>query len=267
MSLKGLAKETLGICERGRYVAPSGAEVVLENEVAAALGGTVLFTPDSVANLPEPFGDGRPRVEVTSETSLAAARRLLASGVDDVVVLNFASAKNPGGGFLGGAKAQEEDLARCSALYPCQLTQPEYYRANRACGTLLYTDHLIYSPKVPFFRDDRLNLLERVELVSVITSPAPNAGGQHRPQTPEDLEATFFRRGRQVLSVAQHFGHRAVVLGAWGCGAFRNDAVMVAGVFRALLDAHGGAFEQVVFPIHERGDDRPKRAAFESALG
>src|SRR6185312_12808515 len=93
-----------------------------------------------------------------------------------VVALNFASAKNPGGGFLGGAKAQEEDLCRCSALYTCQLTQSAYYEVNRATSSMLYTDNIIYSPDVPFFRDDRLQLLDEPFTVSIITAPAPNAG-------------------------------------------------------------------------------------------
>jgi len=67
------------------------------------------------------------------------------------VALNFASAKNPGGGFLGGAKALEEDMARASALYHCLLRQSEYYTINRAGNSMLCTDH-IYSPLVPFFR-------------------------------------------------------------------------------------------------------------------
>lgn len=153
MSLTGVAKETLEIVERGSYTTPSGKTASVRAAVDAAVRGTVLYRPDQLANLaiPPPTAEAPPpRIEVTPETTAEAGRRLVeAEGEPRVVALNFASAKNPGGGFLGGAKAQEEDLARCSALYTCQITQRAYYDANRADGSMLYTDHIIYSPDVP----------------------------------------------------------------------------------------------------------------------
>ena len=108
-----------------------------------------------------PSARAAPACEVSAETTGAAALRLRGEGGERVLALNFASAKNAGGGFINGAKAQEEDLARASALYPCLIGQRGYYEANRRCGSMIYTDHLIYSPDVPFFRDDGWALLER----------------------------------------------------------------------------------------------------------
>jgi uncharacterized protein (TIGR02452 family) len=186
-----------------------------------------------------------------------------------VLALNFASAKNPGGGFLGGAKAQEEDLARCSALYPCLLAQPDYYTVNRAEPSLLYTDHLIYSPEVPFFRDEGLELLERPFQPSILTAPAPNAGEalrrepDLRPRIREVLQA----RALKVLQVAAHHGHRTLVLGAWGCGAFRNDPHEAAEAFALALAALPGAFERVVFAVYERKGEGPNLRAFRERFG
>jgi uncharacterized protein (TIGR02452 family) len=271
MSLTGLAQETLAIVGRGSYLAPSGKTVDLRAEIDAAIQGTVLYRPgdfDALAPLSAPAGAPPLRIEVTPETTAEAGRRLVqAEGVGHVAALNFASAKNPGGGFLGGAKAQEEDLARCSALYTCQLTQRAYYDENRASGSMLYSDHLIYSPAVPFFRDDRLELLESPFLLSILTSPAPNAGEASRQGRNEGgrVNAVLEARAATVLAVAAARGHRTLVLGAWGCGVFRNDPGVVARVFDHWLShpRFKGAFERVVFAIYDRGQRGPNLRAFE----
>jgi uncharacterized protein (TIGR02452 family) len=264
-----VAEETLEIVRTGRYVAPSGRTVDVKSEVEAAVSGTLLYTPASFDSLPrKPGGAPTPaRVEVTNETTAQAGRRLVQEErVARVVALNFASAKNPGGGFLNGAKAQEEDLARCSALYTCQLGHRAYYDANRACGTMLYTDHVIYSPDVPFFRDDTLALLEEPFLLSIITAPAPNAGeaAKRGPEEFDRVKETLDARARKVLAVAAAHDHACLVLGAWGCGVFRNDPHHVADVFARWL-AHEdfrGAFERVVFAVFDPSAGRPRHAAF-----
>src|SRR5262249_16832073 len=155
MSLAGVGKETVEIVKRGAYRAPSGREVSIAAAVEHAVAGTLLYRPEDLERLVASRANGTrtPRLEGTPGTNADAARRLLEEeGAQSVVALNFASARNPGGGFLGGAKAQEEDLARRSALYACLLAQRAYYDANRAERSLLYTDHIIYSPEVPFFR-------------------------------------------------------------------------------------------------------------------
>jgi uncharacterized protein (TIGR02452 family) len=269
MSLAGTAKETLAIVAAGHYVSPSGARVDLREAFDRAVLGTRLFSPDDVNTLvnrrPQAAGE-RPAIEVAAETTARAARRLALEGATGVVALNFASAKNPGGGFLGGAKAQEEDLARCSALYNCQLVARGYYDANRATDSMLYTDYLIWSPEVPFFRDDRLALLDQPFSASVITSPAPNAGEALRRNVaarPEIL-ATLERRAGQVLAVAADRGHRVLVLGAWGCGVFRNDPHEVAEAFAMWLasPAFSTAFDRVVFAIPAKGASDRNLAAF-----
>jgi uncharacterized protein (TIGR02452 family) len=104
-----MAAETLDIIARGGY-----RGVDIGPQVAAAVAGTRLYRPDDPIDSPAPL-TAPAAVEVTNETTLAAAYRL----GGDVACLNFASARNPGGGFRTGAQAQEESLARSSALYPC----------------------------------------------------------------------------------------------------------------------------------------------------
>lgn len=275
MSLTGVAKETLAIVGRGEYVSPGGQTVSVRELVDRAVRGTVLHRPaelDALLAARQGVGDGvtAPKIEVTPETTARAARRLVEVEREaSVVALNFASAKNPGGGFVTGAKAQEEDLARCSALYTCQLQQREYYDANRACESMLYTDHMLYSPDVPFFRDEDMSLLERPFVVSIITAPAPNAGEARRRGESGGVARVLRERARKVLAVAAAHGHRCLVLGAWGCGVFRNDPREVASAFAlGLGDAvFVGAFDRVVFAIWERSPDRPTMRVFEERFG
>jgi uncharacterized protein (TIGR02452 family) len=267
MSLAGVGKETVEISNRGWYLTSAGARVSIADAVARATAGTRLYRPGDYEQLGPPEADGKAvTVEVTAETTAEAARRLAQrERVSLVAALNFASAKNPGGGFLGGAKAQEEDLARCSSLYTCQLTQPAYYEANRATRSMLYTDHLIYSPEVPFFRDERLELLSEPFTVSILTSPAPNAGEAHSRGEGRHVRATLERRAAHVLRVAAHHRHRTLVLGAWGCGVFRNDPRDVADIFARLLSAEPftRVFARVVFAIYDRSKSGATLRAFE----
>ena len=112
-----------------------------------------------------------------TRTALAAAYRIVVlEKCGALAILNFASAKNPGGGFSSGSQAQEESLARSSGLYSSIIGQPAYYQANRKFGSTLYSDHAIYSPDVPIFRNDEGELLSAAYTASFITMPAVNAG-------------------------------------------------------------------------------------------
>ncbi len=278
MSLAGVAKETLAILERGSYTAPSGQTVFLKSAVDRAVSGTVLHRPAQLeALLAARVRDGvapaaaRPRLEVTAETTAEAGRRLIEAEAEGrVVALNFASARNPAGGFLGGAVAQEEDLARASALYPCLLTQREFYEVHRAERSLLYTDQMIYSPDVPFFRGRKRELLEAPFSLSIITAPAPNAGEVLRkdPAAGPQVAAVLDSRVAKVLVVAAEHQHRCLVLGAWGCGVFRNEPAAVADAFGRWLEhpAFAGVFDRVVFAIHDRHSEQPTLRAFAGRL-
>ncbi|WP_051338580.1 TIGR02452 family protein [Streptomyces flavidovirens] len=253
--LRGIAKETEEIVRAGRYAAPDGRGVPIGEEVAAALAGTRLYGPDPVAVTPDT--DRTTTFEVTDESSLAAARRLTGAGTGPVAVLNFASARNPGGGYLNGAQAQEEALCRGSALYATLLRVPEFYAHHRADRSPFYTDRVIYSPRVPVFRDDRGALLATPYTVGFLTSPAPNAGviRSREPEEAHRIPAALASRAGRVLETAAACGYRRLVLGAWGCGVFMNDPAAVAGAFHAHLTGEGrfsGHFDEVVFGVLDR---------------
>ncbi|MFE7761075.1 TIGR02452 family protein [Streptomyces sp. NPDC057438] len=268
--LRGIARETEEIVAAGRYRAPSGHEVPLADAVAAARAGTRLYGPDPVRTPPV-----RPvpsTVEVTGESSLEAARRLRAVDAGPVAVHNFSSARNPGGGYLNGAQAQEEALCRASALYTCVREAPAFYAHHRAHRDPFYTDRVIHSPAVPVFRDDRGALLDTPYTAGFLTSAAPNASVVLRtaPERAAELPRALAARAERVLETAVAHGYRRLVLGAWGCGVFGNDPVQVAAAFRALLMDGGrfeGAFAHVVFGVLDRTRGAAVRGAFERELG
>jgi uncharacterized protein (TIGR02452 family) len=150
--------------------------------------------------------------------------------------------------------------------------QPSYYERNRANRSALYLDLAIYSPGVPFFRDDDGELLPQPACCAVITAPAPNAGAVRQNQ-PDDMAAvvpTLRRRSELVLAVAAAEKIERLILGAWGCGVFRNDPVQVADTFGQLLLGSGkfaGVFKEIVFAIYDRSAGQETLNAFQRRFG
>ncbi|WP_338674243.1 TIGR02452 family protein [Streptomyces sp. SCSIO 30461] len=272
--LRGIAKQTQEIVGAGCYRAPGGQWVTIGGELSAAVEGTRMYGPGPVPVVPDT--DRSSVCEVTGESSLDAARRLTARAPGPVAVLSFASARNPGGGFLNGAQAQEEALCRASALHSTLLRVPDFYSHHRADRSPFYSDRVIHSPAVPVFRDERGRLLGTPYMVGFLSSAAPNAG-VILSRTPGDaarIPAALASRAERVLETAAAAGYRRLVLGAWGCGVFRNDPGQVAGAFRALLHGGGrfsGHFEEIVYAVLDRSERKRTlgvfRAAFSGAPG
>jgi uncharacterized protein (TIGR02452 family) len=126
---------------------------------------------------------------------------------------------------------------------------------------------MIYSPNVPVFRNDAGILLEEPYRVSFITSAAPNAGAiaNNQPERLEQIPNALENRAEYVLATAESFGHERLILGAWGCGVFRNDPVMVAQTFSRLLETKfKGAFREVVFAVYDSSRERKVLGAFQT---
>jgi uncharacterized protein (TIGR02452 family) len=274
-----IAEQTMLILSSGVYDAPSGKRVDISETLNLSVHNTRLVRPSEWRSI---AADARSAysqsssseaiIEITGETTLAALRRLIVDQQrTDVAALNFASARNPGGGFLSGSQAQEESLARASGLYATLRAAPEYYEINRKSPTTVYTDYAILSPGVPVFRDDDARLLDEPYLASVITMPAINAGAlppgsPHMDSVPQVME----RRMRNVFALAASSGYRTLVLGAWGCGAFRNDPEMIASLFARCLsgdDSWRPFFESIVFAVYDSTPDAANRSAFVRNLG
>ncbi len=267
---RDIASNTLTILEKGTYQTSNG-EVSIESELQHAVAQTRLFTPDDLRALSIETPITESYIEVMNETSLQGAKRLYDKGLfKRVMVLNFASAKNAGGGFLRGAQAQEETLARSSGLYVSLQQCPDYYDYHRRVDkSLLYSDHMIYSPACPVFKQDNGRLLDAPYYVDFITSPAPNRSAITRndPKSLGKLEAVFAQRVHYMLTLAAHQQADALVLGAWGCGVFGNQPEQVASLFaNELLDngAFANTFRHISFSIPENPKLAANTTAFET---
>ena len=164
-----------------------------------------------------------------------------------VAALNFASFKKPGGMFLAGSKAQEEMLCHESTLYNILDKMKEYYTINLAGGTNkhLYRNRALYSPDVIFERDGKAVKCD------VITCAAPNyrAAKEYMKVTPEQNLVELEKRIKFVLDIAEDNNVEVLILGAFGCGVFRQDPTEVANTFAKQLESGGYNFKQVIFAI------------------
>lgn len=275
MERKEIAKSTVQIMEQGFYDY-AGKVVKIEEAQQKSEQGSLLVTPTEAEVLLEAYreatvaGEGSaPQQRVANIATVQAILELHRAGAQRIGVLNFASAKNPGGGFLNGAMAQEESLAASSGLYGSLLRHPAYYQANRANKSMMYTHHAIYSPEVVFFRDEWFELLAEPVTASVLTLPAVNYGQVLRQgEDPEQAAKVMKERMRLALSLFAREGHRVLVLGAYGCGVFRNDPLRVAAWWKELLEAEGYGvyFDEVIYAVLDRSKQAACISAFEQVF-
>jgi uncharacterized protein (TIGR02452 family) len=176
-SRKHIAEQTLQELKQGYYVTPKGPSASIQEAIQYSVGASQLYLQAELDSL---------LINRKSPNNTYAITALNVSTIQclidvysenkKIALLNFASAKNPGGGFLGGSQAQEESLARSSSLYPTLLHNQQYYEINKRATNTFYTDNLIYSPQVTFFKNDGGMYLEKPIKADVITMPAVNRG-------------------------------------------------------------------------------------------
>lgn len=271
------AKETLNIIEQKSYTV-KGKVVSLESAINQSMDETTFYNQHALDELMIEVNQllidksTETTIEVVNETSMQAGERL-GHLEGKVGCLNFASAKNPGGGFLGGAQAQEESLARASTLYPTLLKfTKEMYDYNKKLNSYFYSDNMIYSPGVTFFKDDTGALLSQSYVMDILTSPAVNIGAMIQNNCIAEVakaEAVMMKRLDYVLGVFVANKVERLVLGAWGCGVFKNDPKDIAKYFAYYLKKGGKyekAFKHIVFAVLDRSKTQENINVFKTVL-
>lgn len=253
---KQIAKETVKYTQQGFYCIDD-KKIDFELQQRNSENNSILIKPSDTINLPA-CPNYETNYKIVGEQTVETLFKL--NNLDNIGILNFASAKNPGGGFLNGAKAQEESLAISSGLYLTLIKNEEYYQQNRICGNMIYTDYMIYSPDVIFIRDKTLNLVKNPVKASVLTAPAVNIG-QILLKTPElklDAQIAMKNRMSRILDIFAAKGNTTLILGAYGCGVFKNDPVIVAKYWKELLQAKDKQkyFKNIIFSIYDTSSNQ-----------
>ncbi|KAJ3559612.1 hypothetical protein NP233_g11222 [Leucocoprinus birnbaumii] len=293
-----IANETLEAIRLGSYTLQQGDHDTrndrydLRKTVERLRNNTLFYGPDDLvlsswlqSQAPEAIEPRRTRIWATDMSTLETARNMLgnlggrkgsANDADEkgikVGVLNFASAKSPGGRFLVGSPAQEESIARSSTLYSSLTTSigKQFYETNQTAiesgNDGYYTHAMIYSPSVLVFRSDAGDWIAPYE-IDVLTSPAVNAGvvrelhkikhdGEDLGYSDEiihRIQTQMMERMARLLALFELQGVRNLVLGSFGTGAFKNDVGMVVDIWADLLLKEGArfksSFDNVVFGV------------------
>lgn len=271
-------KNTVAIVENGGYSLKNGTIVLLPKK--CELNTESSFYRNEFHPAFSPITDA-PKITVVPDDCLDKAHEWVDEGLE-VSVLNMASRQNPGGGVRGGAGAQEEYLFRCSNYYRSLYRYTDFaeqygleqsgdqYPLDRNFGG-------VYSPNVTIFRGNEMSgysLLKEPFQVNMIA-----VAGMNRPElvlkneeyliAPELVEG-IKNKIRTIFRIACQYGQRNLVLGALGCGAFRNPPKHVAELFREVLaeSEFDGAFCRICFAVksdhNSNGDSN--YTAFQSVL-
>lgn len=193
-------------------------------------------TKHTFLEIEQPHGPTKSNIIVVNSDTVSIAFDFTLLG--KTAILNMASYKKPGGGVRNGARAQEECLFRCSNL--SEVIPTSHYP--------LQEDECLYTSDGVFFKDFNYNYTTPTK-IDVITMPAINLNS---------LELTDFKQYikinkdkiRLMLSLAIKNEVKNIILGAWGCGVFKNNPVQIANFFKEVLDeGYNSYFDNVVFAI------------------
>ena len=228
VNLIKIAADTVDLCEFECKDLVREGKNFFYNETTSLIGTTNNSTQSNV-------------VKVVKETTIEA---LIRNRYKVFGVFNFASAKKPGGGFLNGAVAQEESIARVSTLYSLIKECKEFYVPSSAP---YYTDRIIYSTPVYIIKDDFGSLIEPIKC-EVITCAASNYSFFDSIDYVQHTKI-FTNRVTKVIESAIKNNQRNLILGAWGCGVFQNPPDINASIFRKVIAKYSNNFDEIIFAI------------------
>ena len=276
-------RETTAIIKAGHYTTPSGKHIDLD--LQPMIDGSECYHQE-LPRVEAPKVEGGTTVMVELNDCLKAAERLVSEGYHPAL-LNFASAGHPGGGVITGARAQEETICRRSTLtrsifsFDANYASRFHYK-HRMGNNYPLTEPLdfsaVYSPAVTVFREasPEYKLMENPFQIGIITNAALNLRGKfpirltEDGHMPETAKVITLNKIRTIFRIGLLKGHDSLVLGAFGCGAFRNPPREMAQIFKEVMqeDEFKDRFRVISFAILSDHNDRSGNlAAFEEVFG
>ncbi len=225
--------QTLGICKNGFYIVDG--EKVLLNPQDFDLSYAKVFLPESIPNVKN--NDIESSCFYTCQ-NIDCLSLILKYSNEKVLVLNLASYTRPGGGTKDGANGQEEDLCRKTTLLESleSKSAKAFYDYNNQLQSRLGSDALIYSPNVSIFKDENGVLLKEPHYIAVLSCAAPMIRFGLEGKTQQQYEELVYNRLKGILQTSAFLGYKHLILGAFGCGAYGNDAKLVSDLFKKALD-------------------------------
>lgn len=237
--LKKIAKENARIYTSGFYINNNDEVIDISKEVKKSVNESIYLKDVPIK---KDYLKNQEYYKVENHTEHVGTIDCIINLRDDgekgnIVALNFASATNPGGGYLNGCTAQEESLCRASMLYPCLVANKQMYKDNKSKYTPLYSDRMIYSPDVVVFRNDKGEVLDKFVQASFITSPAVNRKIAKALFISDfAIEKVMDIRIRKIISLALEQSPSVIILGAFGCGVFGNDRKLIYELFENVIN-------------------------------
>ena len=248
----------LAVYREGGYTTESGKDVHLDNR--SLLDGTRVYdAPFSAPALPNVTGGTR--TGVGNVDCIELGRDVTRKGYHPVI-LNFSGINRPNGMVAKGYKAQEESICRRSNLAQglSQYYTPAWAESvnvpNKGNRYPLDSLHgCVYTPDVSVFRTGEFlcsALLDEPFRLSFISTGAIKKRDV-ADFGEKDIEITR-ERIRTVFRVGLDRGHDCLILGAWGCGAFKNPVNVMAALFKEVCEEpeFKDRYHAVLFACMER---------------
>jgi uncharacterized protein (TIGR02452 family) len=178
-------------------------------------------------------------IEIENIDTITVALREIKAGYKPLI-LNMANAYKPGGGFLTGARAQEEDLFRCTNLYSTLTT--DMYPMSRT--------QIIYTPKAHIMKDSAYNTLDQpVEVAFVSVAAFANPPTDLYGMLPDYIHNITEQKIRMIYHLGLIQKYDCLILGALGCGAFNNPPHEIAQIFCDVTEDFVQRYKRIIFPI------------------
>ena len=242
-------RSTIEIVNQGYYTTEDGKRVTFPTITRMEHETKFYKNEFRVDNIPT--NEEETKIIVRNVDCLEEGVRLCREGYNPAI-LNMVSRRHPGGGVMLGAGAQEESLFRRTNLFRSLYQFTEYFInhvwykkyitpvSTGECYPLDRNFGGIYTPGALLFREDEQHgykLMESPECLSFIS-----VAGMNRPKIKDathiadDLIEGTKNKMRTILRIGLRHGHDSLVLGALGCGAYRNPPSHIAKLFHEVFE-------------------------------